>query len=73
MWSDAPNGRSLQSFLTNVTPTLSGTRPPAHFALYELLTQICQKWLGVRVPLSVGITFVKNDCNDLPSGASDPV
>ena len=31
------------------------------------------KWLGVRVPLSVGITFVKNDCNDLTSGASDHV
>ena len=42
-WSDAPGGRSLQSFLTNMTPTLSGTGPLAHFALYELLTQTCQK------------------------------
>ena len=35
-WSDAPDGRSLQSFLTNVIPTLSGTRPPAilHYISY---------------------------------------
>ena len=73
MWSDAPNGRSLQLFLTNVIPTLSGTRSPAIFDKFELITHIVQKWLGVRVPLSVWVMFVKNDCKDLPLGESDHI
>ena len=39
-WSDAPVGRSLQSYLTNVTPPLIGTRPPAIFDKYYLITHI---------------------------------
>ena len=46
---------------------------PSHFALYELLTQIFVKSGLGRVPLSVGVTFVKNDCKDLPLRASDHV
>ena len=46
MWSDAPDGRSLQSFLTNVIPTLSGTRPQATFDKFELITHIVQNGLG---------------------------
>ena len=41
-WSDEPIGWSLQSFLTNMTPTLSGTDPPATFDKYELIPHILQ-------------------------------
>ena len=41
-WSDAPVGRSLQSYLTNVTPPLIGTRPLATFDKYDLITHIVQ-------------------------------
>ena len=41
-WSDAPVGRSLQSYLTNVTPPLIGYAPPATFDKYDLTTHIVQ-------------------------------
>ena len=41
--SDAHVGRSLQSYLTNMTPPLIGTRPPAIFDKYDLITHIEQK------------------------------
>ena len=83
-WSDAPVGRSLLSFLTNETTTISGTMLAQSYMssiwLINSYLTFCTIWViksylskvaGGAYPMSGGVTFVKYDCKDLPTGASD--
>ena len=69
-WLVVPVERSLQSFMSNVTPTHCGTGTPATFDKYEKIPHIFQND-KMAVPLSVQPTFVRNDCKNTPTGASD--
>ena len=69
-WLVVPVGMSSQSFMSNLTPTHCDTGTPATFDKYEKIPHIFQND-KMAVPLSVEPTFVRNDCKNTPTGASD--